>query len=73
MVVLAALIGIFALVLFCYAYGLNFQDEGWAPNPDGSPQVKQGPLIGSLIATVIATILFWWGFMRVTRSRVGRS
>ena len=69
MVGFAVMLGIVSLALFCYAWGLNFSDEGWG-TPDGqAPQVKQIPLIAAVAGTVISTLVFWWGFMRLTRSR----
>ncbi|NND98625.1 MAG: hypothetical protein HKN47_14990 [Pirellulaceae bacterium] len=69
MVAIASLLGLASLALFCHAYGLNFQDEGWASSDGNGPQVKQGALIASIVGTLIATVLFWWGFIRATRKK----
>ncbi len=62
------IIGLISLALFCHAYGLNFQDEGWSQTSDGqTTNVKQGPLVAALIGVLIATVIFWVGFMRLTR------
>lgn len=63
---LGALIGIVSLVFFCYAWGLNLQDEGWSA-ANGEAGVKNGPLVIAIICAVLATILFWGGFTILTR------
>jgi len=64
--VIGVLIGTVAFVLFCYALGLNFSDEGWADN--GKPwQTNRGALIGSLVGIAVAILVFWLGFIQITR------
>ena len=65
---LGVVVGTASLVLFCYALGLNLQDEGWS-----DAQVAWGPhpiaLASSLVGFAISILLFWLGFVRITRSK----
>jgi hypothetical protein len=66
---LGVLIGTIAFGTFCYAFGLNFSDEGWSDSHDQPWQTHRTQLIGSLIGFTIAILLFWLGFIQTTRSR----
>ncbi|QDT08527.1 hypothetical protein K239x_04660 [Planctomycetes bacterium K23_9] len=67
LVLAAAILGMLSLAAFCYAWGLNFQDEGWT-QPDGSsPMVNRPWLIASAAGASLATLLFWIGLVQLTR------
>ncbi|MGB7345227.1 MAG: hypothetical protein WBD20_13515 [Pirellulaceae bacterium] len=67
MVAIASLLGLLSLAAFCYAYGLNFQDEGWSRASGETPPIKTNWLVGAVAGTICATFLFWIGLIRLTR------
>lgn len=59
------LVGTLSLVLFCYALGLNLQDEGWPEER----QINGTLLATSLVGFAAAILVFWLGFFQTTDSK----
>lgn len=69
---LGVVIGIAAFALFCYAFGLNFEDEGWPKGREQPWQTHRPHLIASFVGFAIAILLFWLGFIDTTRAQRSR-
>jgi len=67
MVVAATLLGAFALTAFCFAWGLNFKDEGWTHTDGTAVPIDRAWMFTATASSVVATILFWVGLVRLTR------
>ena len=63
----ASITRIASLALFCHAYGLNFCDEGWSDRVDGQAAVNPLAMTGAVIGMIVSTVLYWVGFLRLTR------
>lgn len=64
---IGVLVGAVSFGVFCYALGLNFQDEGWANNRPRDWQTNRIALIGSVVGFTAAILAFWLGFIQITR------
>jgi hypothetical protein len=60
------LIGMIALVLCCYSFGVDFRGEGWGDMSANSSVLRRNSLIGSLACFFVAIPIFWVGFFRIT-------
>ena len=60
------LIGMIALVMCCYSFGVDFRGEGWGEMGANSSVLRRQSLILSLVGFGVAIPLFWVGFFRIT-------
>ncbi len=68
-VIVSSILFTIALALFCFALGLDFVNEGWAPRQDGESVVgdRQVPLVLSLVGFAISIVLFFVGLHRIAK------